>query len=82
MRICVIIFFGVRASIIRIYVEMSLYGWFAPSKQAAKPYLPDPSKEGSEKEALKVEAADQCVERELGRKRRGVYNHYDPELRA
>jgi hypothetical protein len=31
-----------------------MYGWFAPSKQATKPYLPDPSKEGSEKEALKV----------------------------
>ncbi len=29
-----------------------------------------------------MEAANQCVERELGRKRRGVYNHYDPELRA
>ena len=56
-------FFGACASIVRVYVEMSLYGWFAPSKQAAKPYLPDPSKEGSEKEALKVEAADQCVER-------------------
>ena len=33
---------------------MSLYRWFAPSKQAPKPYLPDPSKEGTEKDALEV----------------------------
>ena len=61
---------------------MSLYRWFAPSKQAPKPYLPDPSKEGTEKDALEVEAANQRVEGELGRKRRGKYNHYDPVLRA
>ena len=61
---------------------MSLYRWFAPSKQAPKPYLPDPSKEGTEKDVLEVEAANQRVEGELGRKRRGKYNHYDPVLRA
>ena len=60
---------------------MSLYRWFAHSKQAPKPYLPDPSKVGTEKDGLEVEAANQRVEGELGRKRRGKYN-YDPVLRA
>lgn len=64
---------------------MSLYRWFAPTKQTAKLYLPDPSKEGSQKDASEVEAANQCVEKEMekmGRKRRGTYNYYDPELCA
>lgn len=61
---------------------MSLYHWFAPDKQPTKPYLPDSTKQKSEKDAKEVEAANQCVEKELGRKRRGKYNYYDPELRA
>ena len=31
---------------------MSLYRWFAPDKQPTKPYLPDPSKQESEKDAM------------------------------
>ena len=63
-------------------LKMSLYRWFAPDKQPTKPYLPDPSKQESEKDAMEVEAANQCVEKEFGRKRCGKYNYYDPELRA
>ena len=64
--------------------RMSPYRWFIPQKPPTtrKPYLPDSSKEASQKDALEVEAANQCVEEELGRKRRGTYNYYDPELRA
>ena len=61
---------------------MSLYRWLVRTKSPTKPYLPDPSKEESDKDALEVEAANQCVEKELGRKRRGTYSYYDPELRA
>ena len=63
---------------------MSLYRWFIPQRPPTtrKPYLPDSSKDASQKDALEVEAANQCVEEELGRKRRGTYNYYDPELRA
>ncbi len=35
-----------------------------------------------EQDALEVEAANESVERELQRKRRGAYNYYHPELRA
>ena len=55
-----------------------LYRWFTPSKRLTKPYVPDSSKEKLQKDALEVEAANQCVEKELGR----TYNYYDPELRA
>ena len=62
---------------------MSLCRWFARTKEAPKPYLPDPNKEVSERAALEVEAANHCVEKELvGWKRRGSYNNYNPELRA
>ena len=48
------------ATILTVF-GMSLYCWFAPTKQATKPYLPDPNKEESEKDALEVEATNQCV---------------------
>jgi hypothetical protein len=52
-----------------------------PSKQLS-PTCQIPARRDQRKKVLEVEAANQCVERELGRKRRGVYNHYDPELRT
>ena len=58
---------------------MSLYRWFAIAPKATELYLPD---EESEKDTLEVEAANDCLEKELGRKRRGPYNNYDPEFRA
>ena len=49
---------------------MSLYHWFIPQipPTTSKRYLPDSSKEASQKDALEVEAANQHVEKELGRK--------------